>query len=201
VGVTGALSGGWVSGSRGANLFDLKGALEKLVSAFGLKGLEMRETSDGTFSGSARAAVEIAGTALGVIGEIAPAVAKNFDIKTKVYILELDCEELMRLSAAGKRFIEPARYPPVLRDVSLIADNGVTNLRITDAICAGAGPLLKNVELIDRYRGGQIPDGKQSLTYRLEYRANDRTLEEKEVQDVHARVLRSLKENLGVTLR
>ena len=77
----------------------------------------------------------------------------------------------------------------------------VPNAVIISSITESAGELLKNVQLVDRYRGGQIPGGKQSLTYRLEYRNISRTLEDKEVQEAHSRVVRALQEKLGAVLR
>jgi phenylalanyl-tRNA synthetase beta chain len=77
----------------------------------------------------------------------------------------------------------------------------VPNAVIIGTIRESAGELLKNTQLVDMYRGGQIPDGKQSLTYRLEYQNISRTLEDKEVQDAHSRVVSALQEKLGAALR
>jgi phenylalanyl-tRNA synthetase beta chain len=116
-------------------------------------------------------------------------------------MLEIDCEALLGLVSLEKYFSEPARYPSVSRDISIVVDNNVSNDNIISSITASAGELLKKVRLIDRYHGGQIPDGKTSLTYRLEYQDISRTLEDKEVQDAHSRAVRALQENLGASLR
>jgi len=182
-------------------LFDLKGILEALLSSLGLGEFLVRETESNTFSSSTCASIEIKGEPVGIIGQIGSSVLKNFDIKDKVYILEIDCEKILNLITLEKHFKEPIRYPSVLRDISIVIDNSISNNSIVSSITESAGPLLKKVQLIDRYHGGQIPDGKTSLTYRLEYQDISRTLEDKEVQEAHSRVVRALENNLGAKPR
>lgn len=201
IGLTGDIYDGWITRSRPVNLFDLKGMLETLLSSLSISGFSARGASGGLFSTAACASIEINGAPLGMLGEIDQGVLKNFDIKGKVYALELDCEALLKLVSLTKRFKEPARYPSVTRDISIVIGNDVSNAIIIASITESAGGLLKNVQLVDMYRGGQIPDGKHSLTYRLEYQNINKTLEDKEVQEAHSRVIRALQDKLGATLR
>jgi phenylalanyl-tRNA synthetase beta chain len=43
-----------------------------------------------------------------------------------------------------------------------------------------------------------VPEGKRSVTLRLEYRADGRTLRDEEVEAQHARVVGALESRLGV---
>ncbi len=201
IGLAGEIYDGWITDARTATLFDLKGILETLFLNLGISVFSLKEAVNDTFSPAVRASIEAGGKILGIIGEINSGVSKNFDIKGKVYMLEIDCEALFGLVSLEKYFSEPARYPSVSRDISIVVDNNTSNDNIISSITASAGELLKKVRLIDRYRGGQIPDGKTSLTYRLEYQDISRTLEDKEIQDAHSRVVRALQENLGASLR
>jgi len=201
IGFTGEIYDGWVDKPRPATLFDLKGILEAFFSSFGIDKFSTREATSKTFSSAACASIKVDGQPLGLIGQIDEAVLKNFDIKDKVYMLEIDCEALSGLASLGKRFKTIARYPSVLRDISIVIDKNVSNADIISSIRKNAGRLLKEVQLIDKYCGGQIPDGKTSLTYRLEYQNQDKTLEDKEVQETHSRLLNALQKNLGVALR
>ena len=201
IAITGDMHDGWMARVRPVNLFDLKGMLETLLASLGVSGFSVREASSGIFSPAACASIEINGAGLGMLGEVDQAVLKNFDIKGKVYALELDCEALLKVVSLARRFKEPARYPSVLRDISIVINNDVSNAAITASIIESAGELLKSVQLVDRYRGGQIPDEKSSLTYRLEYQNINKTLEDREVQEAHSRVIRALQEKLGAGLR
>ena len=68
-------------------------------------------------------------------------------------------------------------------------------------ITAAAGKLLRDVRLFDIYRGKGIEEGKKSLAFSLELRADDRTLTDTDSEGVVTKVLASLKEKLDATLR
>lgn len=201
IGLTGEIQDGWIGKPRPVSFFDLKGIAETLFLSLGIDDFSVREASEGPFSAAACATIEVKGEPAGILGEIGQDVLKNFDIKDKVYILEIDIESLQKFMSLKKQFSEPLRYPSALRDMSIVVDNSVTNAAIISLITDSAGQILKKAKLIDRYRGGQIPQGKTSLTYRLEYQDVSKTLADKEVQEAHSRVVRALQENLGASLR
>ena len=61
--------------------------------------------------------------------------------------------------------------------------------------------LLDSVELFDEYHGENVPSRQRSLAFRLTYRANDRTLKDNEVENIHNRIREALVEKFGVSLR
>ena len=66
---------------------------------------------------------------------------------------------------------------------------------------AAGGKLLRGVKLFDIYRGTGVPEGKKSVSFALELRADDRTLTDTDSDGVVNKILTALKEKLGVTLR
>ena len=64
--------------------------------------------------------------------------------------------------------------------------------RLTEAVKAG---------LFDIYRGEQLGDGKKSLAFQLTFCAADRSLEEKEINDLREAMLGPLEEKLGAKIR
>ena len=68
-------------------------------------------------------------------------------------------------------------------------------------ICSAAGKLLRNVKLFDIYRGANLGEGKKSLAFSLELRADDRTLTDTDTEPVISKVLAALAEECGATLR
>ena len=70
-----------------------------------------------------------------------------------------------------------------------------------DVITAAAGKLLRSVKLFDIYRGKGVAEGKKSLAFSLELRADDRTLTDADSEGVMTKVLNALEEKLGATLR
>lgn len=204
----------WLGGSRPLEFYDLKGIMEGLLSELGVTGISFKEarlpevgaTAVGQarhegFSPLACASIVISGVEAGTIGQISKKTAANFDIKEKIYYCELCISSILKDAALEKRFAAVPRYPSVYRDISIVVSKAVTNAQLDSLIRDSGSPVLKNVVLIDRYRGKQIPDGKTSLTYRLEYRDLKKTLTEKEISDVHSKILRSLEEKFSAQLR
>ena len=68
-------------------------------------------------------------------------------------------------------------------------------------ITSAAGKLLRGVKLFDIYRGTGVPEGKKSMAFSLELRADDRTLTDTDSEGVVSKVLAALKEQVNAILR
>ena len=77
----------------------------------------------------------------------------------------------------------------------------VTLAQLEDVIASAGGKLLRSVRLFDIYRGANIGDGKKSLAFALELRADDRTLTDADSEAVMAKVLEALQQRCGAILR
>lgn len=198
--VTGEITN-WAGGTRGYSFFDLKGAIESMFDSLGLSGLSFGEARDCRFSRSACASIELKNDPVGMIGELDAAILKDFDIKSPVYACEIYLDKIFQSAGTVKKVTALPRYPSVSRDISIVVGTDTANKKIVSAIRGSAGGILKDVSLVDKYSGKQIPDGKISLTYRLEYQNPSKTLEEKEVTEVHAGILRALESEFGAKLR
>ena len=199
--ITGDTEHFWSERSRHYTFYDIKGMLESLFTRLGLARPEIREAPDARFSKSASASVSLGGRAIGAIGEVSPAALDRFDIKAKVFYFEIDIGAIAGQAGSVKLFEELPRYPSVERDISIVAPKDASSAGIESAIRAAAGPILKELILVDRYRGEQIPSDKTGLTYRLEYRDSSKTLEEQEVAAAHSGVIEALKAGFGAVLR
>ena len=98
-------------------------------------------------------------------------------------------------------YVALPKYPTVSRDLALICNEETTVAEVENTIYASAGKLLRNVSLFDIYRGTGIPEGKKSLAFSLELRADDRTLTDADSEQVVAKVLKALNDTLSIVLR
>ena len=87
------------------------------------------------------------------------------------------------------------------RDLALICDEAVTVAQAQEVIAASAGKLLRGIRLFDIYRGTGVPEGKKSMAFSLELRADDRTLTDADSEGVISKILSAVREKLGATLR
>ena len=88
-----------------------------------------------------------------------------------------------------------------MRDISIILNADITSQEIARIIKETGKRLVKNVSLIDQYKGKQIPHGKRGLLYRIEYRSDEKTLEDREVEELHSEVKKALSEKLSISFR
>lgn len=138
---------------------------------------------------------------MGVIGQVHPLVAKNYGIDVDVYVCEVSFTKLLQHQLPDATYTPLPKYQGLHRDLSLICDEAVTVAQIEDTITASAGKLLRDVKLFDIYRGTGVPEGKKSMAFSLELRADDRTLTDTDSESVVNKVLTALKDKLGATLR
>jgi len=93
------------------------------------------------------------------------------------------------------------KYPSIVRDVSLLAKRSVSFSEINDAIVDQNVELLRRVEFIDVYEGKGMADDERSITVRLTYRNDERTLIEQEVDELHQQIIARLEAEIAVKPR
>ena len=191
-------------GSYGANetFFTLKGELEAVFAGLRLKNARYSAVKDNPSYHPGRCAmVSIEGVDVGVMGQVHPLVAKNYGIDVPVFCAEINFTKLLDLQLPDATYAPLPKYPSVSRDLSLICDESVTVSEAEDVITAAAGKLLRGVKLFDIYRGTGVPEGKKSMAFSLELRADDRTLTDTDSEGVVNKVLSALKDKLNASLR
>ena len=153
------------------------------------------------FFNARNAKVTVDGVELGYMGQIHPLVAKNYGIDVDVYCAEINFTKLLGCLLPDATYTPLPKYPGVSRDISVICDEALTVGQAEQVITASAGKLLRGVKLFDVYRGTGVPEGKKSLAFSLELRADDRTLTDTDSEGVVTKVLTALKEKLNAVLR
>ena len=186
----------------GETFFTLKGELEAVLQGLRMPKATYTAVKDNPSYHPGRcAAVSIDGVHLGYLGQIHPLVAKNYGMDCEVYCAELNFSQMFELQLPEATYVPLPKYPGVSRDLSLICDEEITVAQVEDTITAAAGKLLRGVKLFDIYRGVGVPEGKKSMAFSMELRADDRTLTDTDSEAVVAKVLAALKEKLSATLR
>ena len=193
-----------VFGSYGEKetFFKLKGELEAVFAGLRMKKASYTaEKNNPSYHPGRCASISIDGVEIGVMGQVHPLVAKNYGIDSEVYCAELSFTKMLGLRLPEPTFAPLPKYPAVSRDLALICDEALTVAQVEDVISASAGKLLRKIQLFDIYRGVGVPEGKKSMAFSLELRADDRTLTDSDSEKVVSNVLAALKEKLNATLR
>ena len=194
----------WRTGQSKADYFELKGHLEQLFRRFGGNIYNMEYTpapadifSEGlvyTLPGSKRP--------LAVMGTIAPARLKQFGIKQPVYAAEISWPELYELVKRDRiRYTEMPKYPEVRRDLALLLDESVTYSDLYKCAFKTGKKLLKSVSLFDVYRGDKIPENKKQYALSFVLQDTEKTLTDKDTENIMSRFMTVFSKEFGAVLR
>jgi phenylalanyl-tRNA synthetase beta chain len=191
----GAIEANKAQAERELDFFDLKGALETAVDWMTLSPLSFTQTSSRHLRPGQAALIKLSdGTAIGTIGRLAESVAAGYKFRNPVYVMELDLETLLNGPARAIQYSTLPRYPSVLRDISLPLNRNIPLDDVLNALRQEPVADFRSVKLVGIYEGGIVPPSKRSVTIRLEYRSDERTLRDEEVEERHRQVMAFLAE-------
>ena len=182
-----------------ADYADLKGVVDNLLNALGLRGAGYRLIKNHSWL-SPGVEVFLGDQVLGLLGRVLPDVAESFEAKSALWLAELDAEKLWELCQRGEtRYKSLPKFPPVRRDLTLICaqDLGVND--ILAAIRSQKASMLEEVAVQDLFIPKDRPE--KNLTFRLTYRHPEKTLTDKDVDKVHLGLREALTKALPVRLQ
>lgn len=145
------------------------------------------------------AEVLVGDTPVGYAGQLHPAVIERSGLPKGTCALELDLDAMPIAAALPAPRVSP--FPAVFQDVSLVVAADVPAQAVADAVRAGAGELLEDLQLFDVFTGPQIGEDRKSLTFALRFRAPDRTLTEDDATAARDAAVRRAAEAVGAELR
>ena len=194
----------WRNSVGAGHFFALKGYVELLLRRLGvdLNSLEYGAAPADLFSEGLAYRIPSSGKTLLMLGTVAPARLRQFDVKQPVFAAEIDWNQLLKLYLRSKVvYRELPQYPEVRRDLALLLDENVSFADIRKAAFSAEKKILRKVVLFDVYRGDKIPEGKKQYAISLTLQDYDKTLTDKYVEQVVGRVLNALSSQFGAVLR
>ena len=184
------------------DFFTMKGVVEEFFDSIGMRKKAVYDPDAGrTYLHPGRQAdIIYEGIRVGYLGEVHPEVCDNYDMKTKAYVAVLDMPAILPLATFDRKYEGIAKYPAVLRDISMVVPKEIRVGQIESVIAQRGGKILEDYQLFDIYEGNQIKEGYKSVAYSITFRAKDRTLEEADVTAAMKKILNGL-ESMGIELR
>jgi phenylalanyl-tRNA synthetase beta chain len=198
----GAIDENRAQADRELDFFDLKGALEAAVDWMNLSPLSFTQTSARHLRVGQSALIKRGdGTEVGTIGRLAESVAASYKFRQPIYLLEVDLDALLNGPAKVIQYSPLPRYPSVTRDISLLVNRNVVLEEIFKVVNDQRVADCRSVKLVGTFEGGSIQSSKRSVTLRLEYRSDERTLRDEEVEERHSSLTHALLEAFAAEQR
>ena len=193
----------WHGKETPCDFYDLKGVVESLLESQHVMGVVFtrmpKEICHYTRPGYT-AQIRIKDVPVGLAGEVHPEVLKAFDVRQPVFIAELCLDDLMLHLPDTKQSVPISRYPAVLRDFTIIVDKEIEAWNILHCANDAQEEFVENIQLFDVFYGKPIPAGKKSISFRITYRSMNKTLEDKEVNQIHQRISNLLLKSFNASL-
>jgi phenylalanyl-tRNA synthetase beta chain len=180
------------------DFFDAKAYVEDLLHGLGVRA-DYAAASEHAMAPGRTAEVRVGGALIGVIGQVHPDVAAEFGIEQDAYLFDLELDALLPYATDRRTMRDVSRFPAVEQDLALVVDAGTPAGDVRRII--EAAPLVRSADVFDVYTGDQVPAGKKSLAFSVEWQADDHTLTDEEVARAQRRLVERLRRELGAELR
>ncbi|EFI42135.1 phenylalanine--tRNA ligase subunit beta [Peptoniphilus sp. oral taxon 386] len=183
------------------DFYFLKESIRRALWQVGILNLEYKRANINYLHPGRSAEIYVDGKYIGVFGEVHPLVAKNYELKKKCYVAEIEFEKLLENSIENYKFRELPKYPAMRRDLAVVIDRDIDAGEIELIARKHGKKLLEEFKVFDVYTGENIESRKKSIAFSMTFRANDRTLVDKEVNDIVSKVVDDLSKEYGANLR
>ena len=189
--------GGWMSGDIPSSLSHTRAIVEE-ISRVWKRNIQWKEKKNPLFY--PHLLLQEEGVLRGWMGTLKEEIREKIDLEQPVFVWEIYIHPWLKNLPPSPVFRGITPYPPVKRDLSLLVEEKVPQGRIEEIIRREGGSILEDIYLFDLYRGKPVPPGFKSLTYSLTFRHPDKTLTDREIEEVMERIIQEL-ERRGARIR
>ena len=184
------------------DFYFLKEAVEKLLNRLGIKDIDYeREEKNPIFHPGRTAKIIVEGVELGIIGEVYVDVCENYDIKSKVYMGELNFDAIMDLTNFERKYKPLPKFPSTSRDIAIVVEEDILVGDVKKLILKHGKGLIEDIQLFDIYRGDQIQENMKSMALSIDYRSYEKTLKDEEVEEIQSLIVKDLEDTFDAKLR
>lgn len=195
----------WQAPALEASFYDLRAYVDNILRHLGFDVARDIVYAVAEPSKLFAAAMNVAtrkGKNLGILGIVSRAACGKCDLKVPVFFAELDWAALTNAAQKlGITYYDLPKTQAVKRDLALLIDTSVTMADIEKVVKDSEKKILRDVTLFDVYEGDKLPEGKKSYAITLTLRDDEKTLQDKYIDNVMNRIIANLRNRLGAELR
>ncbi len=135
-------------------------------------------------------------------GLVDKSICKKMDISNEVFYADFNWDNVLSLVGKTKlEFTEIPKFPSVRRDLALLLDKKITYKELEELAFNAERKLLKTVNLFDIYEGDKLEAGKKSYALSFMLQDNEATLNDKQIDAVMQKLIKTYTEKVGAILR
>ena len=205
--IVGAITGNiseetlWTSSDQSFDFYHLKAMINHSLKSI-LPHMEYASSQQSIFKSPISAAILCSDKKIGVVGQLNDSVLTHFDLQTDhpVFLFELNLPEIVEASSDSTIIYNySSKFPDSKRDISLLMDISTSSQDIETIILQNQ--LITQAYPIDTYTGEDIPGNRKSITYRIVFQSDNKTLDTSEIDKIQAQIIRNLNKKLNISER
>lgn len=192
----------WQQLNRKYDVYYLKSVIDNLFTLCGVdkRNLKVEETESELYSQALK--YFIGKKELAIIAVVNKTITKRFDIQSNVFYADINREHLRPLqNSVSQKVKEVSRFPEVKRDLSMLLDRKVKYEEVEKIAFDTEQKILKEVRLFDVYEGEKIDKEKKSYAVSFILLDEQKTLEEKQIENIMQKLMNSFEQKLGAVIR
>ena len=214
--VVGALKSGkvgrksWIEKERGIDVFDIKSDVIKTLVELGVPedNLFISDNTKHCYHPGRSGSITLAsekGPHLAYFGEVHPAIIKKLDFKdSNIYGFEIflkNIPEPIKKIRLTKKSFQPSNFQKSQRDFAFIIDKMFKIGLLEKIIKEIDKSIIQDVKTFDIYEGEKIPKDKKSVAINVILQSANKTLNEKDLDQISKRIIDIVKVKTGATIR
>jgi phenylalanyl-tRNA synthetase beta chain len=190
----------WNNPTKPVSFYDMKAAVDAIISRLNVKGLVTEESDD-------------AGLAFGLkykkgehvlveFGKVSERALKKTDTAGEVFYADFNWDRILKFIRNNKIVHqEVSRFPAVRRDLSLLLNSDVTFNQLKQIAERSERKLLREVAVFDVYQGDKLPQGKKSYALSFIIQDDEKTLADKQIDAIMQKLIVNFEKEAGAEIR
>ena len=200
----------WLEKSRNIDVFDIKSDTIRTLIELGINedDLCISDKTKSCYHPGRSGAINLKsknGPHLAYFGELHPAIVSNLNFKEKnIYGLEIFLKNIpqpnKKIRISKGNYIA-SDFQKSERDFAFVVDKSFIASELENIIKKLDENIIKKVTTFDVFEGQNIPKGKKSIAINVVMQAADKTLTEKDLDQVSEKIISTVEDKTGATIR
>lgn len=181
------------------SFYTMKGIAQKIADTLHLT-FTYNNTSNTFMHPYQTASISCDGVEIGYFGKLAYDIADECDLRTSVYLLEIDLKLVSQWYGKKPVFEPLPKFAQEQRDLAIVVSKDVTCGELEEAMKEACKYITK-ITLFDIYEGEQIATDQKSMAFTVVFTPKDEAFTTESVDAFVKKILKQLNKKFGAQLR
>lgn len=181
------------------SFYTMKGIAQKIADTLHLT-FTYNNTSNTFMHPYQTASISCDGVEIGYFGKLAYDIADECDLRTSVYLLEIDLKLVSQWYGKKPVFEPLPKFAQEQRDLAIVVSKDITCGELEEAMKEACKYITK-ITLFDIYEGEQIAADQKSMAFTVVFTPKDEAFTTESVDAFVKKILKQLNKKFGAQLR